>query len=197
MTSPAPGWYPDPGGAAPYRWWDGQAWTTATSHGTPPPAAQVPAPGFPTTASAAPTYGGTGQPGSPAGAQAAATATPFGTPDAGNAAASGPTTAYGTRSPFDPSGGPAAGTPSDHSALMSTARMGGDSLWHKNQTAMWTFIVVAIYIFIALSTGFGIIGFVPAALAWRSHSRNEPLAPLAIGAAVIAVVVGVTTFTHH
>lgn len=26
-TQPRPGWYPDPAGEKPYRWWDGNAWT--------------------------------------------------------------------------------------------------------------------------------------------------------------------------
>ncbi|WIE81298.1 DUF2510 domain-containing protein [Curtobacterium sp. MCSS17_016] len=30
MTSPAPGWYPDPAGTAQARFWDGAAWTTQT-----------------------------------------------------------------------------------------------------------------------------------------------------------------------
>jgi hypothetical protein len=34
VTSPAPGWYPDPGDVAPFRWWNGQAWTTSTTDGT-------------------------------------------------------------------------------------------------------------------------------------------------------------------
>ncbi|CAN5501306.1 hypothetical protein BH09ACT4_BH09ACT4_08490 [soil metagenome] len=30
MTSPAPGWYPDPVGQDAYRWWDGDTWTEGT-----------------------------------------------------------------------------------------------------------------------------------------------------------------------
>ena len=40
QTSPAPGWYPDPGGSQGQRWWDGQAWTQTVqlpTAPTPPP----------------------------------------------------------------------------------------------------------------------------------------------------------------
>lgn len=33
LTLPAPGWYPDPVGAATYRWWDGSRWTEGTHEG--------------------------------------------------------------------------------------------------------------------------------------------------------------------
>jgi hypothetical protein len=33
LTLPAPGWYPDPAGAATYRWWDGETWTEGTHQG--------------------------------------------------------------------------------------------------------------------------------------------------------------------
>lgn len=34
-SGPPAGWYPDPQGAAPYRWWNGQDWTEHTT-ATPP-----------------------------------------------------------------------------------------------------------------------------------------------------------------
>jgi hypothetical protein len=46
LLSPAPGWYPDPAGAATYRWWDGDAWTEGTHAGDSAPA-QTPAPQVP------------------------------------------------------------------------------------------------------------------------------------------------------
>jgi uncharacterized Tic20 family protein len=33
---PAPGWYPDPGGSAAHRYWDGTRWTDALSSAIPP-----------------------------------------------------------------------------------------------------------------------------------------------------------------
>lgn len=30
--SPPAGWYPDPNGRAPFRWWDGNTWTEHTTH---------------------------------------------------------------------------------------------------------------------------------------------------------------------
>lgn len=30
-----PGWYPDPSGEAPLRWWDGHRWTTRVRHDPP------------------------------------------------------------------------------------------------------------------------------------------------------------------
>ena len=36
-TSPAAGWYADPGGSDAQRWWDGQAWTQTVQLPKPPP----------------------------------------------------------------------------------------------------------------------------------------------------------------
>ncbi len=56
MNAPHPppaGWYPDPSGRAPFRYWDGQQWTEHTNQGTAPaPSVAQPAPAAP----AAPGY---------------------------------------------------------------------------------------------------------------------------------------------
>lgn len=43
VSSPAPGWYPDPTGPLQNRWWDGTAWTEHTQP-LPPPAPHTAAP---------------------------------------------------------------------------------------------------------------------------------------------------------
>jgi hypothetical protein len=60
LTMPAAGWYPDPAGAAAFRWWDGARWTEGTHTGV-IPTAVAPEPPFaeppfaePTAAPAAP-----------------------------------------------------------------------------------------------------------------------------------------------
>lgn len=80
MNAPHPppaGWYPDPSGRAPFRYWDGAQWTEHTNQGTPPspsvgqapaaPMAQM-APGAPAQAGYGGPYGG----GAPVGMTAAA-----------------------------------------------------------------------------------------------------------------------------
>jgi len=51
---PPPGWYPDPAGRAPFRYWDGTRWTEHTQQGTAPPPAPTTAPAPITPAAPAP-----------------------------------------------------------------------------------------------------------------------------------------------
>lgn len=47
MTTPAPGWYPDPHGQPQTRWWDGSTWTAHTQPDPPAPVVMAPAPSQP------------------------------------------------------------------------------------------------------------------------------------------------------
>ncbi|HVS68541.1 MAG TPA: DUF2510 domain-containing protein [Mycobacteriales bacterium] len=186
MTSPAPGWYPDPGGAAPYRWWNGQAWTTATSDGTTPATAQ-PVPAAP-AAAAVPAYGAA------QGYGAAATgydpSAQVGHHAAQQQWAASPE-AGAPQNPQQPQYG------SSYSQVMSTQQARNSTFYHQNQYAVYTFIITAIYFVIAFSIGLVFIGVAPAFGAWRSKDRGEPMAPLAIGAAVVAVIFGIVMFRNN
>lgn len=52
VSPPPAGWYPDPSGRAPFRYWDGARWTEHTDQGTAP----SPSPTAPAAPSTAPTY---------------------------------------------------------------------------------------------------------------------------------------------
>lgn len=208
MTSPAPGWYPDPGGTAPLRWWNGEAWTTATSNGNATAAAQPAGPAAP----AGPGYGMAGQPGDPGAAQpghnpsgqpgysanpqaggvpgqfGAATPGQFG---AATEPVGGGATAYGTKSPFDASGH------SSYSQAMRQQAPRGDSLFEQNTYAMGAFIASGLSIFFAIATGFVFIIITPFVAAFYSKSRNEKLAPLAFAAAILAAVIGAVALRHR
>jgi hypothetical protein len=66
-----------------------------------------------------------------------------------------------------------------------------------NQYAFITFGVVALYVLLAITTGIVFIGIVPILMAVRSFQARESLAPVAIGAAVVSVVIAFTVLTGH
>lgn len=68
-NTPPPGWYPDPSGQAPFRYWDGTRWTEHTNQGAPAPVQPVqyaPQPGTPPVPGAPGMPGMPGVPGMPA-----------------------------------------------------------------------------------------------------------------------------------
>jgi hypothetical protein len=60
--------------------------------------------------------------------------------------------------------------------------------WAVNRYALITMAVVALYLVIAVESGIVFIGILPLGLSLRSKRAGEPLAPVAIGAAVLAIL---------
>jgi hypothetical protein len=69
--------------------------------------------------------------------------------------------------------------------------------WAVNHYALITLGVVALYIVIAVETRFVVIGILPLGLSLRSKRAGEPLAPVAIAAAVIAILVALVVISGH
>jgi hypothetical protein len=69
------------------------------------------------------------------------------------------------------------------------------SVWHRNSFALVSVGVVAIYLVLALTVGVVFFGILPVLLSIRSVRVREPLAPLAIAAAVVAVVIAVAVLS--
>jgi len=68
---------------------------------------------------------------------------------------------------------------------------------NPNRYAFITFGIVALYIVLAIATHFVLIGILPLGMSLRSRAAREPLAPVAIAAAVISIVIAIATLTHH
>lgn len=67
----------------------------------------------------------------------------------------------------------------------------------KNSFAFTTLGVVAVYLVLAVATHIVFIGIFPVLMAVRSIRAREPLAPVAITAAVIAVIVAFAVLSGH
>jgi hypothetical protein len=206
------GWYPDPGAPSGLRWWDGQQWTEHTHAATPPaatpPAAAPPAaqpvvasdPGFGATQ---PGYGA--QPGY--GTQPGYGAQPgYGTqPEVGVQPGYGPTTpppgsdeAWGPAGRAGgwgqaPAGGPPNATPWTGAGPGGGVRRG---LWAGNRLSLIAGIVCVVYLLIAILTHFVLIGVAPLLLSVRALRARERLAPFALGASIVVIVVSIATFSH-
>ena len=68
---------------------------------------------------------------------------------------------------------------------------------HANHYALITFAVVAVYLVLAVTTRIVFIGILPVAMSFRSRQRGEPLAPIAIGAAVVSVIIAIVVLAQH
>jgi hypothetical protein len=98
---------------------------------------------------------------------------------------------------------PAAVAQSGPSPYMNPTAMGGQgapagaSVRSRNHFAFYALGVVAIYLVIALTTRVVLFGIFPALLSYRSLRNREPLAPVAIAAAALAIIVSASLVFGH
>ncbi len=178
------GWYPDPAGAGSLRWWGGRQWTEhthAAAPGASPPAQVAQGSGQPGWGPSQPGWGpsqpgwgpspvgqGSGQPGwgpSPVGQGS-------GQPGWGPS----PVGQGSARPGWGPS---------------PSGRATGRTGWGANRFAYITFIVCLVYIAIAAASHYVFIGILPLFMSIRSLSRRERLAPVALAAAILVIVVSI------
>lgn len=69
---------------------------------------------------------------------------------------------------------------------------GMELLVRNNRTTITALTVVAIYVFIAATTRVVMLGIFPVLLSVRAFRRREKLAPLALAAAILAVLIAVS-----
>ena len=67
----------------------------------------------------------------------------------------------------------------------------------RNRLSLITAAVVAGYIGVAMTVGIVFVGILPILLSVRAVKRREPLAPFAVGAAIVAVIVAVAALSGH
>jgi hypothetical protein len=86
-----------------------------------------------------------------------------------------------------------AGAPAPSTAWQPTAARPRSG----NHYAFITFGVAVLYVVLAVESRFVFIGFVPILMSVRSFQAREKLAPVAAGAAVVAVVVSLAVLAGH
>src|SRR4051794_1875407 len=166
-TAPA-GWHPDPRQpTAILRWWDGAHWTEHTQ-----PTGSMQAPAATATAVVA-------APAQPIRAQA-------------------PAQPVQTHAPAQPAQAQRyAATGAQPLTVEAALAMDQSqrSLMEQNSATFLALAVIVGYLVLAATTGIVLIGIFPALLAYRALKSGEKLAPLAIAAAAIAIVLAFSGMT--
>ena len=81
--------------------------------------------------------------------------------------------------------------------MVPTFRPAEKSFTQGNAAAFGAIGFSVLYLVLAALTHIVFIGILPVVLAIRALQQRETLAPVALAAAVVAVVVGLTVLAHH
>jgi hypothetical protein len=80
---------------------------------------------------------------------------------------------------------------------MPSRASAGQSIRQRNQYALITLGIVAVYLVLAIKTGIVMLGVWPILTSVASWQRKEPLAGLAVCGAVVAMLIAIFTLTGH
>jgi hypothetical protein len=181
------GWYSDPSNPGALRWWDGTQWTADSQPLNSGPPAVAPHESGAPVPTAPMTYGlAPGQYAPPHGQPAYGQGQGQPTYGQGQGQPTYQQGQQGQQGQFPPQG-------AGYGATGGFRRRGGvlansrSPFVRRNQASLTGAGFAAIYVVIAATTGFVLIGIVPVMMCMRAFQRKEPLAPLAGLAAVVAV----------
>jgi hypothetical protein len=208
-TAP-PGWHPDPVDPTALRWWDGTQWTDYRSPGpgyAPPsesPHGQHPQDQYPHGQHPQDQYPQGQHPSSPS-PQTLYPAPPDDSASNGQPGQPHPDPQSPAQYPYGQSGG--YGRPRGHRGMgggfggpgigLGMGRGGRRGVPRGANSFSWTAIGFAVvYVALAVTTGFVLLGIVPIMSSVRAVQRKEKLAPLAVAAAIVAVGSAIYILAH-
>ncbi len=178
--NPPPGWHKDPYNPDTHlRWWDGSTWSDNISPIT-----------TPTDTSS--TYSSQPQSLPPS------FSSPY--PDSSN---TGYTQNANVQSPYvqspyvqSPYVAPGVGNARGGAPLPRNNYAGGSSsVFSSNHYSVLAFIFAGVYMLLAITTHFIILGIIPLAMSIRAMASSEKLAPFALGCSILVFIINFLVFT--
>ena len=89
------------------------------------------------------------------------------------------------------------GASSDRLGAAGPGGFGSQTFLRRNQQSLYAIALATVYLVLSLSAHLVLFGIVPLFMSSRAWRHREPLAPVAIAASVITLLVAVATLTHH
>jgi Protein of unknown function (DUF2510) len=178
-TGIPPGWHPDPQDpSGSLRWWDGTQWTSYVQPVS-PPSYSPSSPGQETPTFPPPASSGSGPADRSWGSS--------------NGGSGGWSAGFGSAGGWDRPAGPSG----IEWGANGNPRYPKQTFMGRNRSSIYAIGLCIFYLVLATVTHFVPFGIFPILLSVRGLQRREPLAPVAIAASVLVLVVAIAVVAHH